>query len=108
MCAADGAGPVCDGVPGDPEGPDVCSLVDDDCDGATDEADAVGGLCQAGQECRAGFCVAPCVLGRCDRDWDWHECRDGFCFPRCAGACPVGQVCDARAAECVSWCQLRP
>ena len=49
VCSEDGTGVVCDAVPGEPLAFDLCgTLIDEDCDGVTDEGWVTGDECQRG------------------------------------------------------------
>lgn len=62
--------------------------------------DCVGKVCDAGQACRAGACVAPCDGVVCPGR---QVCQVGVCVDPCEGAvCPEGRVCDG--GVCVLSC----
>jgi hypothetical protein len=72
---------------------EVCNRVDDDCDGASDESEAVALDCAAkvlhsGSTCQTGFCVK---IGDCDPGY--HNC-DGMPDNGCETTCPCGMDCD--------------
>jgi len=75
VCRPDGTGLQCSEAPGEPW-PEVCNLLDDDCDGDTDEDGAR--ICDDG---------VPCTEDACDRGTCIHplqasSCRiDGVCLP---------------------------
>ena len=105
--------------------PEVCNLLDDDCDGIIDNPDAPG-LCPTGQVCSRGVCVSPCsptefpcgppticdstdglckdpacMKANCGSD---QICDRGVCVGGCDGVvCPPGQVC--RIGNCVDPCE---
>ncbi|MCA9559413.1 MAG: hypothetical protein KC583_12710, partial [Myxococcales bacterium] len=85
VCAADGAGTLCDAQAGEP-GDEICNGVDDDCDGTVDEGDPGGG--------------AACDTGRPGRCRDGVEtCRDGAVA--CVGVeGPREEVCDGADDDC--------
>ncbi len=78
-----------------------CNALDDDCDGAVDDGEA---LCDQGKVCDRGRCVPKCSTGefRCDLDLVCNP--RGVCVePACAKKdCPVGQVCNA--GNCIDGC----
>ena len=76
VCAPDGSGVICSGVPGEPSD-ELCNGKDDDCDGTPDNpTDCDGDLCTQGDVCTEAGCVAgaakvcgdgaPCTLANCD------------------------------------------
>jgi len=65
--------------------PEVCDLVDNDCDGDTDE----GSLCGFGAGCFCGGCQAVCSAT--EECGEGISCTDGFCID---DQCPDGQYCD--------------
>ena len=87
---------TCEAVPG---AADVCDGIDNDCDGATDEA-----ACDDGNPCTADTCAAkqiepctyapatePCDDGNpCTKD---DGCQDGQCAPGPADGCDDDQAC---------------
>ena len=89
ICLEDGLGACDAAVPA----AETCNGIDDDCDGATDEPDEVGGdyinLCDDGNECTADTCEGE--AGCTYEILDGGECKDG-------DACTVGDHCEA--GEC--------
>jgi MYXO-CTERM domain-containing protein len=104
--------------------PEVCNLLDDDCDGIIDNPDAPG-LCPTGQVCDQGVCVDLCSTGEfpcppptvCDQSdglckdpacmnvtcGSDQTCYHGLCIGGCDDVvCPPGQVC--RIGNCVDPC----
>ncbi len=90
VCAEDGAGVVCDAVPGEP-GPEACNGEDDDCDGEADEDFDADGDGSPACEC-AG---EGCPVQDCDDD-------DPEVGPFARDVCGDGidQNCDDRDAPC--------
>ncbi|MEZ4468004.1 MAG: MopE-related protein [bacterium] len=81
--------------------PETCDGTDEDCDGNIDEGD----LCGAGQGCYEGRCLGTCGEGGvCGNGADTF-CADGVCVPWCQvnGCDAAGQVCQADGA-CVDPC----
>jgi hypothetical protein len=72
-------------------GAEKCNGLDDDCNGAADEGDA---LCPSDEVCDHGQCVKKCGGGEfvCPTG---KVCANGFCVEQdCTGVtCPEGQVC---------------
>jgi len=58
VCTADGAGIECDAEPGEPS-PEVCDLLDNNCDGQTDEPFKTGGEYASDTAC--GNCFTDCT-----------------------------------------------
>ena len=100
--------------------PERCDLVDNDCDGMTDDGDD---LCMVGQVCAYGSCQPGCFEGGCDPGYtcdaatsicledtcvgvecpDGERCIAGECLNACEGiVCPHDQTCIA--GECVDPC----
>jgi len=97
---------------------ETCDAIDNDCDGAVDEGEA---LCGAAEACDRGVCVASCFEGGCGEGQSCADglcvetacvdvecgpgerCLDGACVGACEGVvCPGEQVC--RAGVCVDAC----
>ncbi|PIE17056.1 MAG: hypothetical protein CSA66_06875, partial [Proteobacteria bacterium] len=85
VCAQDGAGLVCNAVEGDAT-PEVCDLLDNDCDGVTDNGFQVGGRYVGDTAC--GNCFTDCTAvfhgypggyGRCDSGPATPQCRLSCC-----------------------------
>ncbi len=92
-----GGGTVC--VPTFTASAEICDNLDNNCDGTTDEGDA---LCSEPQVCASGRCVDPCFEGGC---LDGQTCTSaGICEETaCIGVtCPAGQRCEA--GVCVAGC----
>jgi len=91
ICSTTGAA-VCDAVAGQPT-MEVCGdLIDNDCDGETDEncGTAPGGGCQSDAQCGGAMSGTVC-------DVDTHSCKAGC---RAIGnGCPVGQVCTSQSLD---------
>jgi hypothetical protein len=95
VCAADGAGVVCNVAPGQPQA-EVCNNADDDCDGTVDEGYAnLGRACVVGR----GICNRAGVLV-CNADGDDVEC-DAEPGPALAAELCNGldDTCDGRIDE---------
>ncbi len=77
-----------------------CDAIDDDCDGEVDE----GAPCPRGAQCARGECVAPCDAGgRCGAG---RVCVEGRCHTPCAVLrCRDGARCDPDRALCVDPCE---
>lgn len=103
-CPVPGAPAVCDGVPTAPLPSEACNGEDDDCDGATDESEA---LCVDPDR---PFCVSngPAFACGCERDADCggpasgrlcflmattQVCVDGCVSGWGRNGCPAGEVC---------------
>ncbi|AKF03637.1 MYXO-CTERM sorting domain-containing protein [Sandaracinus amylolyticus] len=68
------------------------------------ESACVDVVCDAGEICRAGACIAPCDGVVCPGD---QACRAGRCVDPCAAVtCDAGRVCQAGA--CVQSCECAP
>ena len=75
-----------------------CNGLDDDCDGEVDE-DAT---CPSGAVCINGECANACAAGECMGD---TVCRDERCVSPCNGVdCPPGQRCLPESGECFDPC----
>ncbi|MBI5607586.1 MAG: CotH kinase family protein, partial [Deltaproteobacteria bacterium] len=69
---------------------ETCNGQDDDCDGATDEAEASGDLCDDGDPCTVG---ETCAAGTCSPGTDQCSCHsDGDCAS--GNACQGKWFCD--------------
>ena len=70
--------------------PEQCDLMDNDCDGITDE----GHLCEGYDACLCGECAPPCSAGECPAGS--LTCVNGWCVsdPCCGVSCPPGEMCD--------------
>lgn len=72
---------------------EVCNRADDDCDGSTDEAEAVALDCasqvlHSESTCQTGYCVK---IGECQAGY--FNC-DGMPNNGCEATCPCGSDCD--------------
>jgi hypothetical protein len=73
---------------------ETCNLIDDDCDGQTDEDDAWTAICGPGALCEVGFCQPYC--DSVDECFDEQVCvpggpgGHGQCVTRCVSSCPAG------------------
>ncbi len=80
-------------------GTEECNLLDDDCNGETDEGD----ICPEGELCVKGRCFPTCGTGefRCP---DAYTCVDGACVETACldKTCDAGKVCIG--GECVGPC----
>ncbi len=113
----DGDGTVCvqEVEPAD----ERCDALDNDCDGATDEGDA---LCAPTEACIRGICVPACFEGNCPEGLECvkgecvdpacvtidcpegERCVGGVCLDACDGVvCPAGLSC--RGGRCVDLCE---
>jgi hypothetical protein len=88
-CAADGT-VQCDAVAGAPA-IEVCNDVDDDCDGAADEA--LPGCCEPGEAQACGSEVGRCTVGR-------TTCGAGREWGPCDGVAPASETCDGTDEDC--------
>jgi len=93
VCSGDGAGTVCDAVPGAPL-PELCDGLDNDCDGATDEDDLGTPL---NQSCYSG---PPVTLGVGVCQGGTLTCVDGS-YGSCDGeVLPTTETCDNLDNDC--------
>ena len=112
-----GGGTICS--PSLESGPERCDNLDNDCDGAVDDGDA---LCPDPQVCASGLCVERCFEGGCLEGQTCtargvceetacvgvecppgQRCEGGSCVAGCDGVtCPIGQTC--LAGRCVDGC----
>jgi hypothetical protein len=61
--------------------PEVCNLLDDDCDGMTDE-----GACNAGDACHSTGCLHPCdAMGDCPTNFTCISWAEGLYCLRISG-----------------------
>ncbi|MEZ4466566.1 MAG: MopE-related protein [bacterium] len=90
ICAADGVTVACNIAPGDPE-VEACNLLDDDCDGATDED-----FDTASDPANCGECGRLCALPDATAGCEAGECVVDACAP---GFADVDQV-PANGCEC--------
>ncbi|NIS29877.1 MAG: hypothetical protein GWO04_07890 [Actinobacteria bacterium] len=99
--------------------PERCDALDNDCDGSTDEGDA---LCPGLEMCDSGVCIDVCFEGSCPEGEvcsasgrcveaacdgvdcpEGQRCEGGTCIGACDGVvCPAGQEC--RAGRCLDAC----
>jgi hypothetical protein len=110
-CVPDDLDGGTDGGPCTPTGPESCNLVDDDCDGLTDEDfdldfhSAHCGRCglscgareHAAGACVLGDCDLICEPGWADLDHDPRNGCEGVCDP---AATPDETLCDGRDDDC--------
>ena len=98
LCNAYGQWGECGGGIG-PQ-PEECDLLDNDCDGITDE----GHLCEGYEACLCGECSPPCSAGECPAGS--LTCVNGWCVsdPCCGVNCPPGEQCDENG-RCVDPCE---
>ena len=82
-----------------PRPPETCNNVDDDCDGRTDERTSD---CNEGQGCYQGLCLEQCGEAGCPPDESF--CADGVCVPWCViNECMnEGEICTPEG--CVNPC----
>ncbi len=101
LCNAYGRWGECGGGVG-PEA-EECDLLDNDCDGITDE----GHLCSGYEICLCGECVASCSAGECPAGS--LTCVNGWCVsdPCCGVHCPPGEQCDENG-HCLDPCEVGP
>jgi hypothetical protein len=62
VCAEDGDGTVCSAEPGPPDPPEVCNLLDDDCDDLVDEGFVNPGTGQYDGDTACGSCDIDCTV----------------------------------------------
>ena len=99
ICTSQGRWADCRGQT--PPTDEICDLLDNDCDGLTDD----GSLCAPGEECLCGECVGPCASGECPAGG--KRCVFGWCVsdPCCGVHCPAGTACSAQSnGECQDPC----
>jgi hypothetical protein len=98
-----------------PPGPESCNLLDDDCDGATDEALPDGAACGSSVgTCMAGVfrCVdgAEVCIGEVPPGTEICDCLDNDCDgsvdeESSGSLCGATAVCDPTVCDCASECQ---